>query len=195
MIKSIRVAAALSLLSCQFALAAEPLSTAPVIIPDGVMTRAQLVQMVVDTLYPDAKDDACFKQLSPSDYWLLFSDVSIRETYAPSLCFAMKTGLVRGYPDGTFRPDRPVNFAEASKILARAFDLSPDMYGVESGPWYRPYVLELERHKAIPEGIQGFSHPMTGADLYEIINRLSMDDTAKASLPYRVLEEREARRR
>lgn len=195
MIKSLRLAAAISLLSCQVAFAAEPLTFQPVVIPDGVVTRAQLVQMVVDQLYPGARNDACFKTLSPSDYWLLFSDVSIKESYAPSLCFAMKTGIIRGYPDGTFRPDRPVNFAEASKILARAFDLSPEIYGSsDAGPWYHASVMALDERAAIPTSITGFSHPMTGVEAREIINRLGDGDVRRASLSYRDVQAAEMRR-
>ncbi|HRH94127.1 MAG TPA: S-layer homology domain-containing protein [Candidatus Peribacteria bacterium] len=192
MIKSLRLAAAISLLSCNVAFAAEPLTFQPMIIPDGVVTRAELVKMVVDQLYPAAKNDACFKTLSPSDYWLLFSDVSIKESYAPSLCFAMKTGIIRGYADGTFRPDRPVNFAEASKILSRAFDLSPEIYGSHDGPWYRASVMALEEHAAIPGSVTGFSHPMTGVEVYDIVNRLATRDVTRPSVSYGELQRREA---
>lgn len=195
MINTLRIAAAVSLLSCQVAFAAEPLSFQPFVLPDGVITRAQLVETVVRQLYPLAKNDACFKTLSPSDYWLLFSDVSVRESYAPALCYAMKTGMIRGYPDGSFLPDRPVNFAEASKILSRAFDLSSDIYGTSEGPWYRAPVLALEKHAAIPESIRGFNHAMTGVEVQEIVDRLANGDESRASRTYRELQLRDPRLR
>ncbi len=34
---------------------------------------------------------------------------------------ARSAGVVKGYPEGTFRPNRPVTRAEAAKIIALAF--------------------------------------------------------------------------
>ncbi len=55
------------------------------------------------------------------------------------------SGLLSGYPDGTFRPDEPVTRAELSKILTLAFDLNEtaslsDYHDLDSNAWYYPYV-------------------------------------------------------
>ena len=78
-----------------------------------------------------------------------FSDVNPDEWYAPYICAAKNRGIVKGYPNGTFKPAEPVNFAEAIKIVLNA-------YGHEvteqSGPeWYKPYAVELERMQILPQ--------------------------------------------
>ena len=35
---------------------------------------------------------------------------------------AMELGLVKGYPDGTFQPDKPITRAEAAVMLLRLYD-------------------------------------------------------------------------
>lgn len=46
-----------------------------------------------------------------------FSDVSPEAWYHPWLESAKANGVIQGYPDGTFRPDNPVNRAEAATII------------------------------------------------------------------------------
>ena len=55
-----------------------------------------------------------------------------------------KTGIISGYPDGTFKPDNSVTRAEFAKIITEAFDLQTksilnyDDVGAEK--WYYPYL-------------------------------------------------------
>lgn len=46
-----------------------------------------------------------------------FSDVSPDAWYHPWLESAKANGVIQGYPDGTFRPETPVNRAEAATII------------------------------------------------------------------------------
>ena len=54
------------------------------------------------------------------------------------------SGIISGYPDGTFKPDNPVTRAELAKILTNAFELtetSPlDYADINSSAWYYPYL-------------------------------------------------------
>ena len=43
-----------------------------------------------------------------------FSDVDDAAWYEPFICWAADNGIVTGYPDGTFRPDRSVSRAEVA---------------------------------------------------------------------------------
>lgn len=47
---------------------------------------------------------------------------------------AQGAGLIQGYPDGTFRPDRELTRAEAVVILNRAIDRKPSAGDFQS-PW------------------------------------------------------------
>ncbi len=61
---------------------------------------------------------------------------------------AYERGIVNGYPDGSFRPDDPVNRAEALKILMNTAKLEPfDQFfydgrfsDVTTGVWYQTYL-------------------------------------------------------
>lgn len=57
----------------------------------------------------------------------------------------VERGVVNGYPDGTFRPDRYITRAEVCKVLALAYqmptDVEPtDFSDVEEDSWYYDYV-------------------------------------------------------
>src|SRR5688572_28380786 len=49
-----------------------------------------------------------------------FPSVHDDYVYADAVAHAYGRGIVRGYPDGTFRPESPINGAEFVKILLRA---------------------------------------------------------------------------
>ena len=75
--------------------------------PDDAMTRAQAVA----TLWriagqPDA-EAACFSDV-PDESW-----------YACAVRWAAETKLVNGYPDGTFRPDAPLDREQMVTLLWR----------------------------------------------------------------------------
>ncbi len=75
---------------------------------------------------------------------------------------AHRHGIIQGYPDGTFRPDAPVNSAEALKILFLATRLEPaedsreDLSGrfsdVPADAWFASYV----RQAAEEDIVQGY---------------------------------------
>ena len=60
------------------------------------------------------------------------------------------SGIISGYPDGTFRPDNSVTRAELAKILAEAFDLQktriPNYYDVDSSAWYYSYLERADKY-------------------------------------------------
>lgn len=75
-----------------------------------------------------------------------FSDVSETAWYAPYLKKAKHEGWIEGYPDGTFRPDQPINKVEALKIIGEiqgwevsSVQLKPyDDTPINS--WFTPFV-------------------------------------------------------
>ncbi|TSC80568.1 MAG: S-layer protein [Candidatus Peregrinibacteria bacterium Gr01-1014_25] len=80
-----------------------------------------------------------------------FPDVRSDAWYAPSVCAAKERGIVGGYPDGWFRAERTVNYAEAVKILATLYS-----YDVEKNraPWYAPYVDAAASHDvSLPDAV------------------------------------------
>ncbi|MCL6450227.1 MAG: S8 family serine peptidase [Acetobacteraceae bacterium] len=84
--------------------------------PDLAVTRAQITQMLVLAL--GAGDDAAAWGRGPSP----FPDLGPGHWCRGFAGAARELGLVQGYPDKSFRPDRPVVRAEAAVMLARALE-------------------------------------------------------------------------
>jgi hypothetical protein len=67
-----------------------------------------------------------------------FPDVSTDAWFAKYVCPAKNKGMVKGYPDGKFHPERAVNYAEAIKILSELYDLPTTAQTGDE--WYSAYV-------------------------------------------------------
>lgn len=87
-----------------------------------------------------------------------FSDMSAVDWSMPYIEKAVRYGLVRGYADGSFAPNKSITRAEAVKILAEYLDLDlPEeqtestFSDVEMNAWYAPYV-EAVREIGIVSG-------------------------------------------
>lgn len=79
----------------------------------------------------------------------IFSDVPDSHPYAPAIAWAKESGIVGGYPDGTFQPDRAVNRAEFLKIvlgpLSIDMNYKPRLFpDLELGAWYLPYIANAK---------------------------------------------------
>lgn len=107
--------------------------------PDRTMNRAEALKMlyvaVGEDIQPVAGDS--FVDV-PKDAW-----------YSHYVAHAQTQGVVKGYPDGTFRPGNTINKAEALKILLNILredtsTLPPEeIASYEQGQdlWYAPYLL------------------------------------------------------
>lgn len=158
----------------------------------GEITRSEFVGMLIDELYTQAQMDHCYSDIAstrPPHFTKLFADVRTTDKNAKQICLAMRDGILKGYRDGTYRPDSPITFAEASKLIARAYVLAP--YGETAtavGPWYGAYVDSLSMHKAIPMTINNLNQKMTAADTAEILRRLSSGTMSLSSRTYGELD-------
>lgn len=65
-----------------------------------------------------------------------FADVAPEAWYAPAVCAAKEQGVIAGYPDGSFRPQQPVTYSEALKLLLGAFEVA---VAPAAGPWHLAY--------------------------------------------------------
>lgn len=79
-------------------------------LPDREITRAQFVTAVIRAIGRETNG-------GKTD----FSDVSANSVYAPYIASAYEAGIISGYEDGTFRPERPLSREEAAVVLSRAF--------------------------------------------------------------------------
>lgn len=119
-------------------------------LPEGVLTRSDVLEALATRLYQARDHDKCFDDLVRSSvfsagtvsYELLFPDVSIESPTASSVCVGLRTGIARGYRDGTFRPDQPMTVAEVAVLLARV-SLNKSWLGVHGAPWYEPSMQAI----------------------------------------------------
>lgn len=119
--------------------------------PDGsfaasrTLNRAEFLKIVYSLpgLLPaetDRAETGCFPDVR-QDHW-----------FSRYVCLAKDEGKIKGYPDGLFHPERPVNYAEALKILSGIFDY--DAQEGATGAWYQPYADEAaERGTALPGSV------------------------------------------
>jgi S-layer homology domain len=140
--------------------------------PDQEINRAEFTKIIMNSRYSNNEIDTCtwatinFPEV-PKDSW-----------YAPFVCLAVDYIIIDGYPDGTFKPENKINFAEAAKIIvnANSFDVNP-----EADPWYEPYVTVLEYRNASPSSIQHLAANITRGEMAEMMYRLEMEITNKPS--------------
>ena len=76
--------------------------------PDGALTRGMLVTI----LYRQAGSPAVETKVSAK-----FSDCKEDSWYAPAVVWAAENGIVGGYADGTFAPNKAITRQEMAKVL------------------------------------------------------------------------------
>ncbi len=82
--------------------------------PQSNLTRAQAVTMLA-RLTVDASGNSLFQD---GNVKTAFSDVPQEAWYSAEVAFAAKYGIVKGYADGTFKPDQTITRAEFIKMIA-----------------------------------------------------------------------------
>ena len=100
--------------------------------PNRGMTRAEVATMFTRLLRE--------RPVKGQRYYTGFSDIQAGDWYANTVGYAVQVGIVSGYPDGSFKPNKPITRAEFASIASRfdalaqgnniAFnDLAPSHWG------------------------------------------------------------------
>lgn len=156
--------------------------------PGNTINRAEFTKIIVGaaTGYNPSQDPSGF------DIYALvgvdFNDVISGEWYVPYLRKAVASGIISGYPDGSFKPAQSINFAEASKIIV--VGLGGDFAGAGYPPeeWYAKYVNVLAERNAIPTSIVRFDQMITRGEMVEMIYRMQAEVATKPSRTYEELK-------
>ena len=139
--------------------------------PNMAINRAEFLKILMDARYGNAKtpdDLRCFKDL----------EVTTPAWYARPVCLAKELGIVEGYPDGTFKPEKQVNLVEALKMSLLSFAINPEEEGVE---WYTKYVNEAQSRGILTSLLSSPAHLVTRGEMAEIAYRLVIQTEAESS--------------
>lgn len=137
--------------------------------PTQKINRAEFTKIVMGPIITDMTKKNCFPDVKT-------------EWFAPYVCEAKSLGVIEGYPDGNFKPGELINFSEAAKIIANAYDLDATVSG--ASPWYKQYVDALSTEKAIPLSVSFFDEDIDRGEMAEMIWRISEEVDTKAARTY-----------
>lgn len=98
--------------------------------PNAALKRAMLV-----TILFRADDNIVYRiytELNSEAKPLDFSDVSSDTWYSEAIAWASELGIINGYPDGTFCPNKPISREEAVTVFARYYKLNAEYLPIEN---------------------------------------------------------------
>lgn len=99
--------------------------------PNKAVTRAELSKMIINVL-GKTSGNANAKS---------FSDIQ-NHWGKEFILQSASQGILNGYSDGTFKPDKEVSYAEAITIIVRA--LGYNLENSPTGNWYDNYILKMK---------------------------------------------------
>lgn len=92
-----------------------------------------------------------------------FQDVLSSNWFSPYVCAAKDAGVVQGFLDGRFHPERPVLYAEALKMLALSYGYA--LTREDADAWYSPYVRAADHQGVSLEEEPMALSPLTRAQM------------------------------
>ena len=139
--------------------------------PGGEITRAEVATIFFRLLKDDVRDKYFTKTND-------FSDVNRNDWFNNPVSTMAELGIVKGYPDGTFRPNEPITRAEFAAIAAR-FDES-SRYGETrftdvAGHWAIREIAKAYNNgwiKGYPDNTFRPNRNITRAEAMTLINRV-----------------------
>lgn len=127
-------------------------------LPDDTITRAEIAQ-VYWNLHLSVPGSRTFSDVAPGDWF--------------AQAVAELSGALKGYSDGTFRPQQEATLAEFLTVLCRVLELKPPALEDGAGqPWYAPYLQAAQEAgwlDAHPDAQA--DAPVTRAVAVSILNR------------------------
>ena len=141
--------------------------------PQGNITRAE-VASIFYRLLKDEVRDANTTDVSS------FSDVEASDWYGTTVATLSAMDIVRGYEDGTFRPNAPITRAEFAAIATRFFEETGAEYepgtfeDVTGDEWFANAIadaVELGLIGGYPDGTVRPNNNITRAEACAVVNR------------------------
>lgn len=114
----------------------------------------------------------------------LFTDVSKDYKYFEAIKFLSEKGIIKGYDDGSFRPDQPVNRVEALKFILESISAAIEngnlpFTDISKDGWYTGYLYTAYKREIVighPDGTFKPEDTVNKAEFFKILfNGLSVD--------------------
>jgi hypothetical protein len=109
-----------------------------------------------------------------------YSDLNEESPYFVAIQEFSDAGILEGYSDGTFKPNQPINRAEALKVILKAFKVdtsslngNENFKDVSSQDWFYPFVIKAVEQKIV----QGFQD-----GTFKPANQVLFSESLKMSL-------------
>ncbi|MDD3066285.1 MAG: S-layer homology domain-containing protein [Candidatus Gracilibacteria bacterium] len=139
--------------------------------PSNLINRAEFTKIIVNTKY--ASEVATNKLTEKC-----FPDVALDAWFAPFVCLAKSKGIIAGYPDGDFKPENPVNLAEAVTIISNTFGL--EIPAAASGEaWYQRFLAKTSEMRITPLEFSDAAASLTRGQMAELIMRATQNSRGK----------------
>ena len=133
--------------------------------PENELNRAELTKIIINATFDSSEVANC--DLSTVN----FPDVASGVWYEPFVCVALKNNILEGYPDGTFKGEQSINYAETAKIIVNAYGYITQV----SDPWYERYTAQLGSIGAQPPTIKNVGQNLTRGEMAYIIEQVDAD--------------------
>ena len=138
--------------------------------PNASLTRAQFCKMVVVLLGKEASS-------APYKSYTIYPDVKSSYWASGYINLAVKSlGLIKGFPDGTFRPEAPITYAQAITILMRALGYADADVGLSWPSGYISKAADISLTDGLSVSANNPISRGSGATLfYNMLNALTKD--------------------
>lgn len=139
--------------------------------PNGQITRAEVATIFFRLLKDEVRDGAFTTSNS-------YSDVAYGKWYNNPISTMSALGIITGYPDGTFKPNKPITRAEFAAIAARFDETQSGKSATFSdviGHWAAKEIgiaYANEWIKGYPDGTFKPDQNITRAEAMTLINRV-----------------------
>lgn len=141
--------------------------------PNGQITRAEVATIFFRLLRDEVRDGAFTTSTSNS-----YSDVTYGKWYNNPISTMSALGIITGYPDGTFKPNKPITRAEFAAIAARFDETQSGKSATFSdviGHWAAKEIgiaYYNDWIKGYPDGTFKPDQNITRAEAMTLINRV-----------------------
>ena len=129
--------------------------------PGATITRAEFARIIVSAANKE-------NEAKSTGFIASFADVPSGLWSAPYINYVSANGIVSGYSDGSFRPDKTISFAECLTIMMRVLGYKEDTVGYF---WPDNYVNAANSLGISSDMPYGVNQPVTRSDAAMMLDR------------------------